>query len=93
MTLVLRIHAQGTESYHIGGMAAGEESLAAAIWTEAETIATSAGSDLLEAPTEECRAILAEQVFNAATTALVNSGDNYRDPAGVLWSLSEEADS
>lgn len=91
MTLVLRVHVQGAEPYRIGGLAHhAEESLAQAIWNEAETISSGAGSDLLEEDNEECRGILSEQIFNEATARLQRPGDNYRDPAGSLWSLSED---
>jgi hypothetical protein len=61
--------------------------LADAIEAEADVVASDAGSDQLEAPTQECRDKLKEQVIRDATRALRAPGDTYRDPLGIVWEL------
>ena len=61
-------------------------SLAEAVGQEADVIAGDAGSDLLESPSDEHRAILREQVFEDAMRELRASG-TYRDPFGIRWTL------
>jgi hypothetical protein len=79
----LKIRHPDAEPYKLDDLT----TLAGAIEAEADVIANDAGSDLLEAPTQECRDILRGQVIRDATRALRGPGDTYRDPLGIVWEL------
>jgi hypothetical protein len=85
--MYLRIHVHGAEPYPLEGL--GLE-LDEAIAREAATIAGDAGSDLLEDPGQEARDELEARIRLEAGRALRKSGDKYRDPAGVLWTLESD---
>lgn len=81
---LLRIHQREAEPYDLDVV-----ELADAIESEADTIASDAGSDLLDDPGEEARAELRERVQREALRALEAKGE-YRDPTGVRWTLEQE---
>lgn len=89
MSLWLKIHMPEAEPYRVDY----EGDLEDAIRYEAEIIAADAGSDEIDDPSAEARQAYAEEIIAAATAALRNPGDTYRDPSkvhgplGVLWSL------
>lgn len=84
---LLRIHVREAEPYPIDSMGEeGWQSLGEAVGAEADTVASDAGSDLLESPSDEHRAMLREQVFQAAMRDLRATG-MYRDPSGIRWTL------
>lgn len=87
--MILKVHVEGACSYIVGDEI-WHESLPDAIITEAETIATYAGSDLLESPARAHRAALRDRIVRELTSALVSVGDEYRAPDGVLYSLIDE---
>ena len=87
--MILKVHLQGAAFYDVGDEI-WHESLADAIQAEAETIASSAGSDLLESPGQAHRDALRDWIVDGMTSALVSVGDSYRAPDGVLYSLIEE---
>lgn len=84
MTMTLRIHVPGAEPYTD---LEDVDELVEAIKEEARTASFDAGSDLLDDPGQEARDGFAREIVKEATAALVHAGDQYRDPAGVLWSL------
>ena len=88
--MILKVHLQGAASYDVGDEI-WHESLADAIHAEAETIASFAGSDLLESPGQAHRDALRDRIVDGMTSALVSVGDRYRAPDGVLYSLIEES--
>jgi hypothetical protein len=84
--MILKVHLQGAAYYDLGDEI-WQESLADAIRAEAETIASYAGSELLESPDRAHRAALRDRIVGEMTSALVSVGDRYRAPDGVLYSL------
>ena len=88
--MILKVHLHGAASYDVGDEI-WQESLADAIHAEAETIASYAGSDLLESPDQAHRDALRDRIVDEMTSALVSVGDRYRAPDGVLYSLIEES--
>jgi hypothetical protein len=86
--MILKVHVPGAPWYDIGDEI-WHESLADAISAEAETIAGYAGSDLLESPDQEHRDALRDQIIAEMTSSLVQIGDTYRAPHGVLYSLTD----
>jgi hypothetical protein len=89
MTMILKVHIHGALSYTVGDEI-WHESLADAIFAEAETIATCAGSDVLESPGQVHRDALRDRIVREMTSALMSVGDEYRAPDGVLYSLIDE---
>jgi hypothetical protein len=87
--MILRVHLPGAADYTIGDEI-WEQLLAEAITAEAETIADAAGSDLLTSPDQAHRDALRDRVIAEMTAALVEVGDEYRSPEGVLYSLLDE---
>ena len=85
--MILKVHLQGAASYDVGDEI-WHESLADAIHAEAETIASYAGSDLLESPDQAHRDALRDRLVDEMTSALVSVGDRYGAPDGVLYSRS-----
>lgn len=65
------------------------DTLPEAIRAEAETVASDAGSDLLDDPGEAARAELRDRVIREATAALRDTGDAFRDPLGIRWELTD----
>jgi hypothetical protein len=88
--MILRVHLDGAASYGVGDEI-WQESLADAIHAEAETIASHAGSDLLQSSDQAPRNALRDQIVGEMTVALVSAGDGYRAPDGVLYSLIAES--
>jgi len=88
--MILKVHVDGAASYDVGDEI-WQESLADAIHAEAETIASYAGSDLLQSPDQAQRNALCHRVVGEMTAALVSVGDRYRAPEGVFYSLIEES--
>ena len=88
--MILKVHLDGAASYDVGDEI-WQESLADAIHAEAETIASYAGSDLLESSDQAHRDALRDRIVDEMTSALVSVGDRYRAPDGVLYSLIEES--
>jgi hypothetical protein len=88
--MILKVHLQGAASFDVGNEI-WQESLAGAIHAEAETIAGYAGSDLLESPDQAHRDALRDEIVGEMTFALVNVGDRYCGPDGVLYSLIEQS--
>jgi hypothetical protein len=86
--MILTVHIQGAPSYDIGDEI-WQEPLADAIRSEADTIADHAGPELLPSPDQAHRDALRERIVVDMTTALVRTGDRYRAPDGVLYSLTD----
>jgi hypothetical protein len=84
--MILRVRVPGAHDYIIGDEI-WQESLADAIAAEAETIASYAGSDLLESPDPAHRDVLRDRLVHDMTSALVSVGDEYQAPDGVRYSL------
>ncbi len=87
--MILRVHVQGAVPYDVGDEI-WQEPLEDAIRAEAQIIADYAGSDLLDSPDRAHRDQLREWVINEMTHALVEAGDQYRAPDGVLYSLIDD---
>ena len=87
--MILKVHLDGAASYDVGDEI-WHESLADAIHAEAETIASYAGSDLLQSSDQAHRNALRDRIVREMTVALVSVGDRYSAPDGVLYSLTEE---
>jgi hypothetical protein len=87
--MILKVHLDGAASYDVGNEI-WHESLADAIHAEAETIASYAGSDLLQSSDQAHRNALRDRIVREMTAALVSVGDRYSAPDGVLYSLTEE---
>jgi hypothetical protein len=90
-TLTLRVHLDGAPSYEVGDEI-WQVALAEAISDEADTIAGSAGAELLESPTTECRDQLRDRIIAEMTAALMNPGDTYTAPDAVRYSLTARPD-
>jgi hypothetical protein len=88
--MILKVHLDGAVSYDVGDEI-WQESLADAIHTEAEMIASYAGSDLLQSWDQAHRNALRDRIVGEMTAALVSVADSYRAPDGVLYSLIEES--
>jgi hypothetical protein len=86
--MILNVHVPGAHPYDVGDEI-WQEALEDAIRAEAETIASYAGSELLESPDQSHRDALRDQVIAEMTRALVGVGDTYRAPDGVLYSLTD----
>ncbi len=84
--MILNVHVPGARVHAIGDEI-WQESLAGAIAAEADTIASYAGSDLLESPDHAHRDALRDRIISEMTSALVSVGDDYRAPDGVRYSL------
>jgi hypothetical protein len=84
--MILKIHVDGAHPYEIGDEI-WHESLADAIFAEAEIIADYAGSDLPESPDQAHRGALRDRVIAEMTATLAKVGDRYRAPDSVLYSL------
>ena len=87
--MVLNIHVPGAAPYEIGDEI-WQESLVDAVRAEAEIIAAYAGADLLESPDQARRDALRDRLIVEMTAALVQVGDQYRSPDGVLYSLTDQ---
>jgi len=87
--MILKIHLPGAAPYHVGDEI-WQHSLEDAIAAEAQTIAQNAGSDLLQSPAPEHREQLRLQVIAEMTRTLIDVGDSYRAPDGILYSLVDE---
>ena len=88
--MILKVHLDGAASHDVGDEI-WHESRVDAIHAEAETIASYAGSDLLESSDQAQRNALRDRIVGEMTAALVRVGDRYRAPDGVLYSLIEES--
>lgn len=64
--MILKVHVQGAACYDVGEEI-WQESLAAAISAEAETIAGYAGSELLESPDQAHRDVLRDRIADEMT--------------------------
>ena len=87
--MILTVHVPGSVPYEIGDEI-WQQPLEDAIRAEAETIAEHAGSDLLQSPDRAHRNELRDQLIAEMTRALVHTGDRYRAPDGVLYSLIDD---
>ena len=87
--MILTVHVPGAVPYEIGDEI-WQQPLEDAIRAEAETIAEHAGSDLLQSPDRAHRNELRDQLIAEMTRALVHTGDRYRAPDGVLYSLIDD---
>ena len=88
--MILKVHLDGAASHDVGDEI-WHESLADAIHAEAETIASYGGSDLPQSSDQDRRNALRDRIVGEMTVGLVNVGDRYRAPDGVLYSLIEES--
>ena len=88
--MILKVHLDGAASYDVGDEI-WHESLADTIHCEAETIASYAGSDLLQSADQAQRNALRDRIVREMTVALVSAGDRYRAHDGVLYSLIAES--
>lgn len=86
--MFLRVHLKDAEPYSIDDDL-GQVPLSFAISQEADCVAAEAGAELLADPGEQARRELCEQVITEMTAALAQSGDSYRAPDGVRYSLVE----
>ena len=86
--MILNVHVPDAPSYDVGDEI-WQESLADAVHAELEVIAEDAGSDRIEPLHEADRDALRDQISAEMTVALVEVGDTYRPPDGVLYSLSD----
>ena len=87
--MILKAHVPGAEPYPVGDEI-WHQRLEEAIAAEADAIAADAGSNLLESPRAEHREQLRRRVIEEMTRALIDVGDSYRAPDGVLYSLLDE---
>jgi hypothetical protein len=74
--MILKVHLDGAACYDVGNEI-WRESLADAIHAEAETIASYAGSDLLQSSDQAHRNALRDRIVREMTAALVSVGDRY----------------
>jgi hypothetical protein len=88
--MILKVHLAGAASHDVGDEI-WHKSLENAIHAEAETIASCAGSDLLESSDQAHRNALRDRIVGEMTAALVSVGDRYCAPDGVRYSLIEES--
>jgi hypothetical protein len=88
--MILKVHVPGAHRYEVGDEI-WHEPLPDAIRAEAEIVAEDAASDLLEPPEQSDREALRDRVIAEMTAPLIQVGDSYRAPDGVLYSLSEES--
>jgi hypothetical protein len=82
--MILKVHLEGAASYDVGDEI-WQVALSNAIQAEAESIVYSAGSDLLESGDNQLR----DRTVAEMSGALLQVGDTYRAPDGVLYSLIE----
>jgi hypothetical protein len=87
--MMLKVHIEGANAYEVGDEI-WQQPLAGAICSEAETIADYAGPDLVAVQDRAHREQLRDRIVAAMTSALVNVGDRYRAPDGVLYTLLDE---
>jgi len=89
--MILKVHLDGAASYDVGDEI-WQARLAEAIHAEAETIASYAGSDLLQSSSDQAqRNALRDRIVGEMTAALISVGDHYRALDGVLYSRIEES--
>jgi hypothetical protein len=88
--MILKVHLDGAAFLDVGDEI-WQESLADAIHGEAETIASYAGSDLLQSLDQAQWNALRDRIVGEMIAALVSAGDRYRAPDGVLYSLIAES--
>ena len=88
--MILKVHLDGAASHDVGDEI-WHESRVDAIHAEAETIASYAGSDLLESSDQDQRNALRDRIVGEMSAALVSVGDRFRASDGVLYSLIEES--
>jgi hypothetical protein len=88
--MILKVHLDGAASHDVGDEI-WQESFVDAIHTEAETIASYVGSDLLQSSDQAQRNALRDRIVGEMAAALMSVGDRYRAPDGVLYSLIEES--
>lgn len=86
--MILRPHVHDAEPWRLDGVLG--LTLEEAIREAAEQTASDAGSDLLESPSEEHRAIFRDHMVEDMTRALREAPHVYRAPDGVLYSLEEQ---
>jgi hypothetical protein len=90
MSMILTFNIQGAEPYRdVNGGTAVSPTLDEVIDAESYNVMSEANADHLEDNTDECREEFRQQVVREATAALRGPGDTYRDPIGVVWTLSE----
>jgi hypothetical protein len=82
--MILKVHLEGAASYDVGDEI-WQVALSNAIQAEAESILYSAGSDLLESGDNQLR----DRIVAEMSGALIQVGDTYRAPDGILYSLIE----
>ena len=87
--MILKVHLQGARCYDVGDEI-WQQSLAAAIAAEAETIADYATADLCQSPGQAGRDALRDRTIAEMTAALRHAGDRYAAPDGVVYSLLDE---
>jgi hypothetical protein len=84
--MILKVHLDGAASYDVGDEF-WHQSLADAIYAEAETIASYRGAHLLQSLDQARQNALRDRIVGEMTAALVSVGDRYRAPDGVVYSL------
>jgi hypothetical protein len=87
--MILKVHVSGAHCYELGGEIWRVPFLDA-IRVEAEIITADAGSELLEAFDRSGREALRDRVIAEMTAALIQLGDTYQAPDGVIYSLADE---
>ena len=88
--MILKVHVPGAHCYEVGDEI-WHVPLPDAIRAEAEIVAEDAASDLLEPHEQSDREALRDRVIAEMTATLIEVGDTYAAPDGVLYSLSEES--
>jgi hypothetical protein len=84
--MILKVHVDGAPSYEIGDEI-WQESLADAIRKEAQVIADHLGGPHVGSARQLLEAV--DEMIIAMTAALIQVGDAYQAPDGVVYSLIE----
>jgi hypothetical protein len=87
--MILKVHVPGPHCYELGDEI-WHIPLLDAIRAEAEIITEDARSDLLEASDRTGREALRDRVIAEMTAAVIQLGDTYQAPDGVIYSLADE---
>jgi hypothetical protein len=87
--MILKVHVPGAHCYEIGDEI-WHVPLPDAIRAEAEIITADARSDLLQASDRSGCEGLRDRVIAEMTAALIQLGDTYQAPDGVIYSLADE---
>ena len=87
--MILKVHVPGAHCYELGDEI-WHIPLPDAIRAETEIITADARSELLQASDRSGREALRDRVIAEITAALIQLGDTYQAPDGVIYSLADE---